>query len=377
MMLRSINDADDSRADDEATDFDADTHFQHLEEIFGYFNQDVHDWAVCSIADKCAMNKRMARQLRVAHVSCMSNKQNLEVKNMVLDMPELDDTIPTVQETMLNCKRSVRNRAMLRNLMQLARIFHNKIRWSGTFQMLRRLIDIRSELLAVPDSSGATVTIDRREVFRNRAERYVKMLKEIDIVTKMLQKPKVSLSDCRLYIDTLWEIVQRNRSNQDTLWWGCKLRDRYIAIDSSLAPSSMFEHGVIKIQSGEASILIEFEKEACKTLRVLNTSDGAQAQIVSALDRISAKKRRCENISSRYINCNFVIESAASVERLWSIIVNILSDNRTPLLLESIVFLKINKSYWDLSLIREALNISRNDRVRSLMVEENEADFGE
>eukprot|EP00171_Calliarthron_tuberculosum_P000144 IDg144t1 len=56
--------ADDSRADDEATEFDADTHVKHLEEVFGYFNQEVHDWAVCSIADNCAMNKRMARQIR-------------------------------------------------------------------------------------------------------------------------------------------------------------------------------------------------------------------------------------------------------------------------------------------------------------------------
>ncbi len=68
---------------DEGTDFDAVNHFRHLEDVFQYYNIDVHDWVCCSIADNCGVIKRLAHLFHVPHVGYLSHKMNLEVNFMV------------------------------------------------------------------------------------------------------------------------------------------------------------------------------------------------------------------------------------------------------------------------------------------------------
>eukprot|EP00171_Calliarthron_tuberculosum_P012024 IDg12024t1 len=331
----------------EATEFDTATHINHLDEVFGFFKQDVREWTVCSIADNCAVNKCIARGLRVPHVGCISHKLNLDVNSMVKDMHDLANTIDKVHETMMNCKRRMTNRAMLRNLTQLAPIIHNETRWSGKYHMLRRFATIREQLLAVADTSGATVTIDRRQVFKRQVEAYVKMLHEIDT----------------------------NREESGSHWWGCKLRNKHIAIDATTAPNAIFEQGVVKIQRCREAAMTVNEKNACRKLLLENVTDGVGLEGESILNRISENKRRCINKQTKYINCDFIIGSVAEVERLWSIAGNILCDNRmrmTPLLFEALVFLKVNKKYWDLNLVRKAMQNARSDRVQGRIAEENE-----
>ena len=74
------------------------------------------------------------------------------------------------------------------------------------------------------------------------------------------------------------------------------------------------------------------------------------------------------------MNCDFVLGSTAEIERLWSVAKNIMSGKRTsmnPLLLESLLFLKQNKDYWDLLLVSAAMNSARSERVKSRVREHN------
>ena len=74
------------------------------------------------------------------------------------------------------------------------------------------------------------------------------------------------------------------------------------------------------------------EKEACDELLLHAADDAAQPPVneaeLSYLELYelleSKKSRQMEN----YGNCNFILGSAAEVERLWSIAANILSDHR-------------------------------------------------
>lgn len=62
------------------------------------------------------------------------------------------------------------------------------------------------------------------------------------------------------------------------------------------------------------------------------------------------------------MNFSFILGSVAEVERLWSIAGNILSNNRkkmSPLFFESLLFLKVNRNYWDLALVLEAKCLGR------------------
>eukprot|EP00171_Calliarthron_tuberculosum_P000936 IDg936t1 len=97
--------SDDDVSEDEAEQFDAKAHLRHLVETFNLFKQNVYQWVLCSIADNCAVNKRLAKLLHVPHVGCMSHKLNSEVKEMVKIDKSLSKTIDSINETMSNCRR--------------------------------------------------------------------------------------------------------------------------------------------------------------------------------------------------------------------------------------------------------------------------------
>ena len=64
------------------------------------------------------------------------------------------------------------------------------------------------------------------------------------------------------------------------------------------------------------------------------------------------------NSASPFINCNFILATAVIVERMWSKAGNLLSDSRRsmmPLIFETIIFLNINRDYWDDNLINRAI----------------------
>lgn len=54
--------------------------------------------------------------------------------------------------------------------------------------MLDRFVRIRTKLLAVADTDGATVTVETIRSFKERVEKFLSMLSEIANVTKALQK---------------------------------------------------------------------------------------------------------------------------------------------------------------------------------------------
>eukprot|EP00171_Calliarthron_tuberculosum_P023569 IDg23569t1 len=354
--------ADDRTTQEEAESFDAEAHHRHLEEIFKYFDQDVSKWVLCSIADNCSVNKRLARLLRVPHVGCMSHKLNSEVKEMVRVDKSLERTVTSVHETMSNCKRRLTNRAMLRNLTDLSPVLPNATRWSGIKIMLNRFIEIRDDIITVANTERASVFVNQSDVFKTRVKRYACMLSEIDTVTKELQKRGINLADCRFAVDVLLEAVQNGRNDSSSAMFGCRLGSQYLAPDAATVTDPHFESGVVKIQNKHESTMTELEKNACKSLLMeSSTSIGGEPPASSPIAaKLATGKRRC--MTSKYRNCGFIVGSAAEVERLWSVAKFILSDYRmatTPELFESLIFLKINAKFWDVRLVSEAVRAIR------------------
>ena len=127
-------------------------------------------------------------------------------------------------------------------------------------------------------------------------------------------------------------------------------------------PDPHFESGVVKIQLGRLNQLMDAEKVAVESLKKGNTAGGAavapagnqpaspqdmQTRIAQALGQGGQQ----ENV---YINCDFILGSAAEVERLWSVCYHVLTDNwkgMTPQLFEALVFLCKNKLFWDQELV--------------------------
>jgi hypothetical protein len=76
-----------------------------------------------------------------------------------------------------------------------------------------------------------------------------------------------------------------------------------------------------------------------------------------------------------YVNCNFIVGSTAAVERLWSVAKTILTcqqSSMTPMMFETILFLRTNRRFWDRTLILKAIQKAKSDRVTRCLAEEEE-----
>lgn len=102
---------------------------------------------LCTIGDNRVFNKRISRLLNVPHIGCMSHKLNLKVKAMVKRGNVLKSTIDSIHQTISDCKRHLRNRAILRNLTLLSPVLMNETRWSGIYTILKLHNQIHEDLL--------------------------------------------------------------------------------------------------------------------------------------------------------------------------------------------------------------------------------------
>ncbi len=134
-------------------------------------------------------------------------------------------------------------------------------------------------------------------------------------------------------------------------------------------PNKPFE-SVVKIQHNRIRSMTGIEKFACKSLILsLSSADSVpetseeEERNDSIMESIGKKKGNLDEAIIKYIDASFICGSAAKVERLWSQANYIVQNHRkvsTPRLAEAILFLKTNKSYWDLLMVCEAMASTRN-----------------
>ena len=127
--------------------------------------------------------------------------------------------------------------------------------------------------------------------------------------------------------------------------------------------------------------------KACKCLEATNPEeeDTESEEPLSLAEKMKLKhrKRKAGELDngkkSDYLNVDYICGSAAEVERLWSICKYIITTNRsslTPILLEALVFLRVNRSFWDLRLVQEAYANAtmenRNTRLQKDVAEDDQ-----
>ena len=93
-----------------------------------------------------------------------------------------------------------------------------------------------------------------------------------------------------------------------------------------------------------------------------------QLSNMSVLEKIKIgkrKQREAMSIEEEYMDADFILASTAIVERLWSLAGHILTDTRkqmTPIVFESLIFLKLNERFWDQELVSKAVSMARTER---------------
>ncbi|KAI0558985.1 hypothetical protein FGB62_173g00 [Gracilaria domingensis] len=303
--MASIHDAEDNHdhignsTDDEAVRFTAETHAQHIQAMFSFYSVDPSKWIQFQVADNCAFKKKVAKLLKILHVACKNHLLNLEVNYMVRTLPDFSNVNDSVHCTMLECKHMLRNSALLRNLVDLKPIIHNKNQ----------------------------------------------------VATKYLQTPGLSLYDCQDALDMLTEEIELGRSDVTSQYYGCFLKKKYTSSEANILEGPHFENG-----------------HACQRLFVdVSESDVDNADnhegSVSFFER-KEKRKRQKMCSLRYKDCAYILGSVGEVERLWSIANYILREERqslSPIVFESLIFLRVNSRFWDVFTVREAMGMVQAD----------------
>lgn len=364
--------------DESTSSFNAVAHVQFFSETLSYYGvQQIADFAVAQVADNCAVDLAIARNIGIPHINCTSHLLASEVNLMITEdatASGLTNTIESVAVTMKAAKKSIKNRAILRNLTSLSPQLDNKTRWSSKATMLEKFVRIRDNLIEASEHANAGIfPIDCSNQFLRRVEKLSKMMLEINTVTLVLQKRLLKLSGCRAALELLTQNVVNGKANTQSPFFRCKLKSVYIASDSEKLPDVHFLSGVCKIQMNQTGLMTIQEKEACEHLKIVPPDDLQEPQpaanlptMAEQLKQISESNKR-QRTETEYINADFILGSAAEVERLWSICKYILTNQRkslTPLMFEALTFLKVNKRFWDLPMVQTAIHMNRTAKVK-------------
>jgi len=96
--------------------------------------------------------------------------------------------------------------------------------------MLERFGRIYDELRLVAEDERFELAMNLTTEFKSEVSKYKSMLEQLDHVTKFLQKEHLSLSDCRIALETLSETVnaQKENSEESAVWLRFK---RYFYFD--------------------------------------------------------------------------------------------------------------------------------------------------
>ncbi len=113
----------------------------------------------------------------------------------------------------------------------------------------------------------------------------------------------------------------RKKDSVNSPLYGCRLGSKYIANNSAIVESPIFERSVVKIQKGKAEELTEEEKLSVTFLRKDDAPKSfvSQAAMSMTMSERMAKKRKVISSRYEYVACDFILGSVAKVERLWSI----------------------------------------------------------
>jgi hypothetical protein len=359
-------------------------------------------------------------RLGVPFVGCRNHLLAIDVNDSISANPALTACLESVHKTMVTIKNSIKNTAILRRFTPLRAKIDMPIRWSAKYTMAERFVKLRDELIAVAAHPDSTLEFDTSPAFLKRIKKNTLFLKQVNDVTVAMQSDCIRFCDCNEYLVALQGKIDRNKNRPENIsgnqnpWHRCsfnvnKARANY---RGALNPDVHFLTGVIKIQHGNWRSLSPNETKACETLLKVNVnhqqgeeqeggSDHDDQVLGSplnmsdhiALQRQQKRQREVDgrhggqqDLGNPYINCDFIFGSTAIVERLWSIGKNILTaqcSSLTPIMFETLLFLRTNKRFWDRKLILAAIQKARathSEKVKQRMAEdraEEEAAQGE
>ena len=313
-------------------------------EMYGKTVEDV----LFLVADNTAVNPATARELHCPFIGCASHRFNLAVKEF---MQPHEESLQNINDLMLKLS-TLKIAGALRKRTDLKPIKRNVTRWSSTYSMLNRFFALKDILPALNNPEVNVFIPDGRKM--NELEGLLKDFKKFESVTKALQSTSINLAEVRILFDSVKSLFPTLEN---------RLRE-----DASLVFDEHFQTGIVKIINGQEKDLSDEQvAEVAVFLKVLDTDvqeiDPVEQEEDFARALLKANERSQINNSSEYVNLKWIPPTSNICERLFSAsrqvisyLRQVLTDYRksmSPYTFECIMFLKMNRKYWDVDLVNE------------------------
>ena len=201
------------------------------------------DAIIFIVGDNCAVNQSLCQIMDTAFVGCASHRLNLAVKAWINDN-NYGLLVEKVNSLMIKLRTF---RAKLRELTPLAPMTKNETRWSSTYNMIKRFVEIEP-CIDVSDPEIADRSLSPAEMLR--VEVLLSALEEYNSIYLELQKSTVTISDARACFDAVMQKYSDFGHN-------------HVSADSRIVCQKDFENAIVKIQRSQ-----EDELSACERMAV-------------------------------------------------------------------------------------------------------------
>ncbi|KAG3156279.1 hypothetical protein PC128_g21905 [Phytophthora cactorum] len=211
-------------------------------------------------------------------------------------------------------------------------------RWSSTFCMLARFFEIRDHLDA--DDEAIEDLLPSPSSTKKLKALLVKM-KMVESVSKRIQSSDVAI----------WEV----RALFDALLQQFRVFAKYLDSSATIVEDPYFESAVVKFQRGRP--LGCQEKVALSVLKVASGGPSADNPDDSFAECV-LKRARVSEQTDKYILVAAIPPTSNIVERLFSMaraMIGLKRHSLQPTMVEVMLFLKVNISYWDVNVVHDVL----------------------
>ncbi|RLN32399.1 hypothetical protein BBJ28_00018242 [Nothophytophthora sp. Chile5] len=305
----------------------ADAHIEMIDSVLNVYTKDT-GMVLFVTGDNCATNQAIATRLGVPLVGCASHRFNLAVCRYLNDYQALIDQVQALSIQL----RLPNNSAELARYTELKPMKANATRWSSTYTMLARYVEIRDAIKMV----AAVEDLLPRSSSHRKIVQLVEKLEDLDSVCVQLQSEKRNLADVRLLFDA---VIAKYPATVE-----------YLKPSAKIVHSQAFENAIVKLISDRS--LSTTEELAIARFAV---STAAQITVPEKVDFATATLRQAKRPrhapTAKYQDLlRLVPPTSNRCERLFSQCKLILTPRRSRLLpanFETLVFLRANRDLWD------------------------------
>lgn len=244
---------------------------------------------VCNVGDNSCNNRCIASQLQLPFIGCASHYLQLEVQKLI---SEEEETIANVHKLMVKLPRPiVRAKLFLHTPLRVK--LNIKTRWTSTYSMLSRHVELRIFVTEIDDKRLNDFVLNASSQLK--VATLLKMLKQLNKVVLKLQHNDFKIRQRRVYLDSVLEVYS-------------KLEVR-LNVNARIVDFSHFESGIVKMQDRRKMNLISAEKSVLQKILLHRDSElQVEAEGETIIDRTmkTLKARGSEN-QSIYLDKRFLV----------------------------------------------------------------------